>query len=237
MSIIECNLVKFVFIRIKFETFIEKISMILHKTNFLMRALYPDFIWHKDKQEKNIYLTFDDGPIPEITEFVLDTLAQYKAKATFFCIGDNIRKHPDIFQKVINAGHSIGNHTYHHLRGWNTKKETYLANVKQCDAEIGSKLKQGTKEKKLFRPPHGRIKGSQYRALLNEYDIIMWDVLTGDYDADLSPEKVLSKTLQHTENGSIVLFHDSIKANKNMSFALPRFLEYFSEREFRFQSI
>lgn len=202
-----------------------------------MRALYPDFIWRKDRQEKNIYLTFDDGPIPEITEFVLHTLAQYNAKATFFCIGDNIRKHPDIFQKVINAGHSIGNHTFNHLRGWKTDKETYLANVKQCDAEISNKIEHSTQRKRLFRPPHGRIKRSQAKVLLPEYDIIMWDVLTADYDAGLSPDRVLAKALQYTENGSIVLFHDSIKANKNMSFALPRFLEYFSEREFSFQSI
>jgi peptidoglycan/xylan/chitin deacetylase (PgdA/CDA1 family) len=211
--------------------------MILHKTNFLMRALYPDFIWRKDKQDKTIYLTFDDGPIPEITEFVLETLAQFNAKATFFCIGDNIRKHPDIFEKVINDGHTIGNHTYNHLRGWATDDEEYLANVKQCDAEISSKVKSVNGSKKLFRPPHGRIKRGQARVLLPDYDIIMWDVLTADYDASLSAERVLAKALQYTENGSIVLFHDSIKANKNMSFALPRFLEYFSEQEFRFQSI
>ncbi|WP_460473992.1 polysaccharide deacetylase family protein [Emticicia fontis] len=211
--------------------------MILHKTNFLMRALYPDFVWRKDKQEKNIYLTFDDGPIPEITEFVLETLAQFKAKATFFCIGDNIRKHPHIFKKVIADGHTIGNHTYNHLRGWATEDAVYLANVKQCDAEISNQIRWDGKSKKLFRPPHGRVKRSQTRVLLPDYDIIMWDVLTADYDASLSPDTVLAKALKYTENGSIVLFHDSIKANKNMSFALPRFLEYFSEREFRFQTI
>jgi peptidoglycan/xylan/chitin deacetylase (PgdA/CDA1 family) len=211
--------------------------MILHKTNFLMRALYPDFIWRKDKQEKTIYLTFDDGPIPDVTEFVLETLARFDAKATFFCIGDNIRKHPHIFEKIIDGGHTIGNHTYNHLRGWATEDEEYLANVKQCDAEISSKLKWAGNRKKLFRPPHGRVKRSQAKGLLTEYEVIMWDVLTADYEASLSPERVLAKALQYTENGSIVLFHDSIKANKNMSFALPRLLEYFSEREFRFQSI
>jgi peptidoglycan/xylan/chitin deacetylase (PgdA/CDA1 family) len=211
--------------------------MLIHKTNFLMRALYPDFIWRKDRQEKTIYLTFDDGPIPEITEFVLETLAQYKAKATFFCIGDNIRKHPDIFEKVISGGHSIGNHTYNHLRGWDTDDSVYMANVTQCDTEIGNRVKWEKSTRKLFRPPHGRIKRSQARVLLPDYDIIMWDVLTADYAADLSPARVLAKTLQYTGNGSIVLFHDSIKANKNMSFALPKVLEYFSERDFRFQSI
>ena len=211
--------------------------MTLHKTNFLMRAVYPDFIWRKNRAEKNIYLTFDDGPIPEITEFVLETLLRFDAKATFFCIGDNIRKHPDIFGKVIQDGHSIGNHTYNHLRGWDTEDSEYLDNVKQCDTEISNKIEWNNNSKKLFRPPHGRIKRSQASVLLPEYDIIMWDVLTADYDAAISPAKVLAKTLQYTENGSIVLFHDSIKANKSMSFALPRVLEYFSEREFRFQSI
>ena len=208
--------------------------MIIHKTNFLMRGLYPDFIWRKKTKEKNIYLTFDDGPIPEITEFVLETLAAFNAKATFFCIGDNIRKHPDIFDKVIAEGHSVGNHTFNHLRGWDTADEEYLDNVKQCDALISSQVKQRA-GKKLFRPPHGRIKRSQARVLLPEYDIIMWDVLTADYAAKMTPERVLAKSIQYTEAGSIVLFHDSIKAHKNMSFVLPRFLEHFSEREFRFE--
>ncbi|MBA4848806.1 polysaccharide deacetylase family protein [Emticicia sp. BO119] len=211
--------------------------MILHKTNFLMRALYPDFVWRKDRQEKTIYLTFDDGPVPEITEFVLETLGRFNAKATFFCIGDNIRKHPFIFEKVINEGHTVGNHTFNHLKGWDTRNEEYLSNIKQCDTEISNKIIQAQNSKKLFRPPYGRIKRSQVRDLLPEYDIIMWDVLTADYDAHLLPETVLTKALKYTENGSIVVFHDSIKANKNMSFVLPRFLEYFSEREFRFQSI
>ncbi|WP_259016836.1 polysaccharide deacetylase family protein [Emticicia fluvialis] len=211
--------------------------MFIHKTNFLMRAMYPDFIWRKKTQEKKIYLTFDDGPIPGITEFVLETLAAYNARATFFCIGDNIRKHPLVFDKVIAGGHSVGNHTFNHLRGWDTATEAYLDNVKQCDALISSQARLMLPGKKLFRPPHGRIRRSQARALLPEYDIVMWDVLTADYAADIAPEKVLAKTLQYTEAGSIVLFHDSIKANKNMSFALPRFLAYFSEKGFRFECI
>ncbi|WP_337042422.1 polysaccharide deacetylase family protein [Emticicia sp. 17c] len=210
--------------------------MILHKTNFLMRALYPDFVWRKPDTDKHIYLTFDDGPIPEITEFVLDTLGQFKAKATFFCIGDNIGKHPDIFAKVVQEGHAIGNHTFNHLRGWNTEDATYLQNVKQCEMAISKVIKTTPQKKKLFRPPHGRIKRSQARSLLPEYDIVMWDVLTADYDASLTPETVLSKTIKYTEGGSIVLFHDSIKANKNMSYALPRFLEHFSEKGFDFQT-
>ncbi len=202
-----------------------------------MRAMYPDFIWRKKTQEKKIYLTFDDGPIPEVTEFVLETLATFNARATFFCIGDNIRKHPFVFDKVIAGGHSVGNHTFNHLRGWDTANEVYLDNVEQCDTLISSQARMMLPGKKLFRPPHGRIRRSQAKALLPEYDIVMWDVLTADYAADITPEKVLAKSLQYTEAGSIVLFHDSIKANKNMSFALPRFLAYFSEKGFRFECI
>jgi peptidoglycan-N-acetylglucosamine deacetylase len=207
--------------------------MFLHKTNFLMRALYPNFIWRKPTQEKVIYLTFDDGPIPEITEFVLETLAKYNAKATFFCIGDNIQKHPNIFQKVINDGHSIGNHTFNHLKGWATDDEIYFENILQCKDEMASR---GV-ETNLFRPPYGRVKRSQANEISVDYQIVMWDVLSGDFSLNLSSKTVLEKTLKHTENGSIVLFHDSVKANKNMSYALPRFLAHFSEKGFRFERL
>ncbi len=207
--------------------------MFLHKTNFLMRALYPQFVWRKPSDEKKIYLTFDDGPIPEITEFVLETLEKYQAKATFFCIGDNINKNPGIFRKVIGAGHSVGNHTFNHLRGWATDDVTYFENSVRCKTEIE---KFGI-ETKLFRPPYGRIKRSQARSLLPNHEIIMWDVLSGDFSQNLSPETVLKKTIKHTEAGSIVLFHDSIKANKRMAYALPRFLEHFSSQEFQFSRL
>lgn len=198
-----------------------------------MRALYPNFIWRKSTQEKTIYLTFDDGPIPDVTEFVLETLATYHAKATFFCIGNNIQKHPDIFQKVINGGHGIGNHTFNHLRGWATDDDIYFENIAQCKDEI---LNRGAVTN-LFRPPYGRIKRSQASKVSADYQIIMWDVLSGDFSQKLSPKTVLEKTLRHTEAGSIVLFHDSIKANENMSYALPRFLEHFSEKGFRFEHL
>lgn len=207
--------------------------MFLHKTNFLMRALYPDFIWHKSPLEKKIYLTFDDGPIPEITEFVLETLAIYDAKATFFCIGDNIRKHQAIFKKLHDEGHSVGNHTFNHLKGWNTDDVTYLENVVLCSEEIKKEKHQTT----LFRPPYGRIKRSQAKSLLPDYEIVMWDVLSGDFSQKLSPEIVLQKTIRYTNAGSIVLFHDSIKAYKNMSYSLPRFLSHFSEKGFQFAKL
>jgi peptidoglycan/xylan/chitin deacetylase (PgdA/CDA1 family) len=207
--------------------------MFLHKTNFLMRALYPNFVWRKSSFEKKIYLTFDDGPIPEITEFVLETLEKYNAYATFFCIGYNISKNPAIFQKILDNGHSVGNHTFNHLRGWSTDDVTYLQNVVKCQAEI----KRNGYDTKLFRPPYGRIKRKQASSLLTDYEIVMWDVLSGDFSQNLSPETVLHKTIKHTVAGSIVLFHDSIKANSNMSYSLPRLLEHFSSQGFQFSKL
>lgn len=204
-----------------------------------MRAIYPDFIWRMSSDEKAIYLTFDDGPIPEITEFVLEELAKYKAKATFFCIGGNIEKHPDIFQQIVNQGHSIGNHTFNHLRGWNTEDEVYIENFWKCEKEIYQQIPNLKSEIRnpLFRPPYGRIKRNQYQEIIKSHEIIMWDVLSGDYDQSISQERVLNKSIQHTESGSIVLFHDSIKASKNMLFALPRYLEYFSEKGYSFKTL
>lgn len=198
-----------------------------------MRALYPNFVWRKPSDEKKIYLTFDDGPIPEVTEFVLETLGKYQAKATFFCIGDNISKNPSIFQQILKDGHSVGNHTFNHLRGWATEDVAYLENVVKCQTEI----QKNGHHTKLFRPPYGRIKLKQANALLPDYEIVMWDVLSGDFSQNLSPEIVLKKTIKHTEAGSIILFHDSIKANERMSYALPRFLEHFSTQGFQFSKL
>ena len=223
--------------------------MFIHKTNFLMRALYPDFIWKIPTREKEIFLTFDDGPIPEITEFVLEQLNKYHAKATFFCIGGNIEKYPNVFQKIVNQQHTIGNHTFNHLRGWDTEDDSYINNFKKCEdiivercsiLDVGDTTienRQSNIKHRKFRPPFGRIKRSQAKEILKSHEIVMWDVLTGDYDQNFSKERVLSKALQHTEQGSIVLFHDSIKASKNMMYALPILLEHFSERGFTFKSL
>jgi peptidoglycan/xylan/chitin deacetylase (PgdA/CDA1 family) len=223
--------------------------MFIHKTNFLMQALYPNFIWRLPTAKKEIFLTFDDGPIQEVTEFVLEELEKYQAKATFFCIGGNIEKYPNIFQKVVNQQHTIGNHTFNHLKGWDTEDKIYIDNFKKCEEIIedrfsmfdvrNSEFEHQTSniEHRKFRPPFGRIKRSQAKEILKSHEIVMWDVLTGDYDQSLSKERVLSKALQHTEQGSIVLFHDSIKASKNMMYALPRVLEHFSERGFIFKAI
>ncbi len=211
-----------------------------------MRFIYPQFVWRKS-QKNTIYLTFDDGPIPEVTEFVLAQLKRFEAKATFFCIGGNIEKNPTIFKQIIEDKHGIGNHTFNHLNGWKTEDEIYLKNVEKCQSTIVSKQSTVFKpeipnpksqiKKSLFRPPYGRIKQSQAKVLLENYEIIMWDVLTGDYSTEISPENCLKKALKYTESGSIVLFHDSIKASKNIMYALPRFLEHFAERGFSFESL
>ncbi|HCN82076.1 MAG TPA: polysaccharide deacetylase family protein, partial [Sphingobacteriaceae bacterium] len=177
--------------------------MYLVKSPFWLQLLYPALTWHKSRMNKCIYLTFDDGPIPDVTPFVLETLKTFGTKATFFCIGDNVRKHPGIFEQVVNEGHHLGNHTFNHLRGWDTPDDIYLNNVKQCADLVRTNL---------FRPPYGRAKKSQYSALHPDYSIIMWDVLSGDFDTELKPEKCLQNVLKHTGNGSIVVFHDSIKA-------------------------
>ena len=203
-----------------------------------MRAMYPDFLWRVKTDEKVIYLTFDDGPIPEITEFVLETLENYQAQATFFCIGNNIEKYPNIFQQVVNQGHIIGNHTFNHLKGWNTEDDVYIENFKKCnDVLLLPNIKCRTSNIEYFRPPYGRIKKNQAQEILKTHEIIMWDVLSGDYDQSIQKETVLKKSIQYSEAGSIVLFHDSIKASKNMMYTLPRFLEHFSNEGFIFKKL
>ncbi len=203
-----------------------------------MRALYPDFLWRVETNEKVIYLTFDDGPIPEITEIVLEELKKYQAKATFFCIGDNIQKHSKVFQQVVNQGHTVGNHTFNHLKGWNTADDIYINNFVKCkDILCQSNIEYQPPNIEYFRPPYGRIKKSQAVEILKTHEIIMWDVLSGDYDQSISKETILKKSIQYSETGSIVLFHDSIKASKNMMYVLPRFLDYFSEQGFTFKQL
>jgi peptidoglycan/xylan/chitin deacetylase (PgdA/CDA1 family) len=201
------------------------------------KVLYPQLTWSKYSAEKVIYLTFDDGSVPDYTEWVLSQLAVYQAKATFFCVGDNIRKHPKIFQKVLESGHSVGNHTFNHLNGWKTEKEKYIQNVVECQEIMSKHLSYSSTQKPLFRPPYGRITKEQIKVLLPHYEIIMWDVLSGDYSKEISPEICLKKSIQHTENGSIVVFHDSPKAAKNLHYALPRFLEYFLEKGYSFKGL
>lgn len=203
----------------------------IHKTPRLLKWFYPSLTWHIPTKEKIVYLTFDDGPIPEVTDFVLDTLKRYGAKATFFCVGDNIRKYPSVFQRVINEGHKIGNHTFNHLKGWNTSDDTYMENVKMCEDAIGDCTSH------LFRPPYGRIKVSQIRKLKKNYKIIMWDVLSADYEKFLSKENCLNGSIRATRSGSIVLFHDHLKTFDKIQYVLPRYMEHFHNQGYRFASI
>ncbi len=205
--------------------------MYWHKTPPLLQKLYPTFTWQKPEIGKKIYLTFDDGPIPGLTEWVLDQLAQYQVKATFFCVGDNIRKHPEVFSWVRTQGHAIGNHTFNHQNGWKTPHEEYIRNVQFCQKFIGT-------ETKLFRPPYGRITKKQAKQLQQAgYEIIMWDVLSGDFDRKLSPEKCLKKSIAATKAGSIVVFHDNSKAEERLTHTLPRYIEHFLEKGFGFEKL
>lgn len=204
---------------------------------------YPSLRWKILNQDKIIYLTFDDGPIPGVTDFVLQQLRVFDAKATFFCVGENIKKNADHFLKIVISGHAYGNHTYNHVNGWNTNDQKYLDNVRQCQQEINH-LQQArpdvfpdTTKRPLFRPPYGKIKRSQINSLIGEFDIIMWNVLTGDFDKKQTPENCLKEAIKYTSAGSIVIFHDSIKAEENLSYALPRFLEYFTNKGYRFESL
>jgi peptidoglycan/xylan/chitin deacetylase (PgdA/CDA1 family) len=175
--------------------------------------------------EKKIYLTFDDGPVPSITPWVLDVLKQEKINATFFCVGENVSKNTAIYQRILDENHAVGNHTYNHLKGWNTHGNQYVRNVIKC-AEVV--------ESKLFRPPYGRIKKSQLALITKQYSVIMWDVLSGDYDKNTSPEQCLKNVTSNVRNGSVIVFHDSFKAQKNMEYALPKFILYAKKQGFVF---
>ncbi|WP_017732900.1 polysaccharide deacetylase family protein [Nafulsella turpanensis] len=208
--------------------------MYLHFTPAPVQWAFPRYTWHRSRTAKTIYLTFDDGPVPEVTPFVLDVLEQFNAKATFFCVGDNVRKHPEILNRALAAGHQVGNHTFNHLKGSKTGKDEYLLNVQQCTDEIKS---AGGTSPGLFRPPYGRIRKEQAKALLPHYEMIMWDVLSADYDQSLSAESCLRKSIRYTKNGSIVVFHDNPKAFGNLSLVLPRYLQHFTNLGYAFQSL
>ena len=207
------------------------------KTPRILERLFSSYTWRFDTDRKEIFLTFDDGPTPEITPFVLKQLKQYNAKATFFCIGKNIENHPEIFHQILSEKHSVGNHTQNHLNGWKTKNINYLESVLKCE-DVISNLADKTKESKLFRPPYGRIKKSQAKEILKRgYRIIMWNVLSADFDKSISKEKCLENVLKNTKKGGIIVFHDSLKASEKLQFVLPKVLEEFSKKGFSFKGI
>ena len=202
--------------------------MYLVKTPRLIQNLLPTFTWRIPTEEKVLYLTFDDGPIPEVTPWVLDTLRQFNAKATFFCVGDNVKKNPSVFQQVLAEGHAVGNHTFNHLNGWDSENISFFHNVRHCAKLVKSSL---------FRPPYGRLTPKQTQFLTRHYQIVMWDVLSGDFDQTISKEDCLSNVMASTKRGSIIVFHDSQKAAERMMYTLPRFLEHFVAKGYRFESL
>ena len=202
-----------------------------------MMRFFSKYTWCFSRDVKEIYLTFDDGPTPEVTQFVLDELKKYNAKATFFCIGKNILNHPDVFKKIQNLKHTVGNHTHNHLNGWATKNKDYIDNFLQCEHIISKTLDKSTKPK-LFRPPYGKIKKSQAKLILKKgYRIIMWDVLSADFDVATSKEQCLRNVLNNTKNGSIIVFHDSVKASEKLKFVLPKVLKELFDIGFVFKAI
>ena len=202
--------------------------MYLVKTPRFMQTMFPNYTWNVKTDEKIIYLTFDDGPIPEVTPWVLDMLDKYDAKATFFCVGENVEKHPSVFEQVLNAGHAVGNHTYNHLNGWETDILPYFHNVRNCARLVQSSL---------FRPPYGKLTPKQTQFLARHYRIVMWDVLSGDFDQEISKDDCLNNVILSARRGSVIVFHDSLKAESRMKYALPRVLEHFTAKGYRFESL
>ncbi len=220
--------------------------MFIEQPNTILKKMYPSALWRMDPEEKAIYLTFDDGPIPEVTPWVLDKLDQFGVKATFFMVGDNVRKHPDIFRMVVERGHGIGNHTMHHIKFFDRNTLRYMDDVREADQimidnlpdkEHFSLSKNG-KQSRLFRPPHGFLNHYQYKKLQwAGYKIVMWDLVTRDYSYKLRPPQVLSNVLRYTRNGSIITFHDSLRSWKggNLQYALSHALWFFKEEGYEFK--
>ncbi len=216
------------------------------KTPKLFKFLFRNWVWSFSKKEKIIYLTFDDGPTPEITQWILNQLNKYNAKATFFCIGKNIVKYPEIYTKIVKAEHAIGNHTYNHLNGWKTTTEKYLEDINLAQEAISkySKFKiqnpvlSVVEASKLFRPPYGKLTLSQSKKIRKKgYKIIMWNVLSADFDPSITKKECLENVIKNVSNGSIIVFHDSVKASEKLKYVLPKIIEYYSEKGFVFKSI
>ena len=201
--------------------------MFIEQPPWFYRALFPGVIWRIPAKKKCVYLTFDDGPIPEVTPWVLDILDKYDVKATFFCVGDNVRKHPDIYQMVLDRGHRVGNHTFNHIQGIRFWTKNYLANVEKAAEYIKSDL---------FRPPHGHMRFPQVVGLRRHYRIIMWDVVTRDYSKWMTAEDVVNNVKRYARNGSIITFHDSLKSIEKLKTALPQAIEWLMEQGYEFKT-
>jgi len=194
----------------------------LHYSPSWVKKVFPARLWEYPSAQKSIYLTFDDGPIPEVTPWVLDVLEQYNVKASFFCVGNNVQKYPFLLEKIHQQGHTVGNHTCNHKNGFNTATQEYFQDFLRTQNLLNELLPYQTP---YFRPPYGRLTFSQAKQISKTHKIVMWSVLSGDFDTALSGETVLQKTLQYTKTGSIVVFHDSLKAFPRLEYALPRYIE------------
>ncbi len=201
--------------------------MIIEQPAIWLRWLYPHALWRMDKHDRSVYLTFDDGPIPESTPFILETLANFGAKATFFMVGENVERHPELYQRIIDEGHRVGNHTYNHMGGAKHTIKTYTENAKKASELIHSNL---------FRPPHGWMRISQYAWLSRQYKVVMWDLVTRDYSKWMTAEDVLNNVKRYARNGSIITFHDSLKSIDKLHFALPQALEWLKEQGYEFKT-
>jgi len=202
----------------------------LHRYPKFFDRLYPNRVWRKKEKEKVIYLTFDDGPEPQITNWIIDLLGQYDIKATFFCVGENLSRYPEVKSKMLDAGHQLANHTHNHNNGRKTDWDTYRKSIQSCESQIGE-----IHSKKLFRPPYGKLSKAFGKRIAQEYEIIMWTVLSGDFDSKLTQEGVLKNTIRSTKSGSIVVFHDNIKCLEKNQWVLPRYLESMLEQGYKFE--
>lgn len=202
--------------------------MFIEQPPLFYRILFPECVWRLHRKRKCVYLTFDDGPIPEVTPWVLDTLDQYGVKATFFCVGDNVRRNPELFEEIKRRGHNVGNHTMNHLQGIKVTSQRYLRNVLEAHRYINSPL---------FRPPHGLLRWVQASILREQFTIVMYDLVTRDYSNKLSGEDVLNNVKRYARKGSIIVFHDSLKAEKNLKYALPRAIEWLKSKGYTFELI
>jgi peptidoglycan/xylan/chitin deacetylase (PgdA/CDA1 family) len=200
--------------------------MIIEQPAVYLRWLYPKALWRMDRRERSVYLTFDDGPIPESTPFILDILRRYGIKATFFMVGDNVRKYPDLFERIKADGHLVGNHTHNHISGFRHSIKEYMFNVEKANAYIRSRF---------FRPPHGWMRLSQYAWLSRRFKVVMWDVVTRDYSKWMTADDIINNVKRYTRNGSIITFHDSLKAIGKLEIALPHSIEWLMEQGYTFK--
>ena len=200
--------------------------MIIEQPAVYLRWLYPKALWRMDRRERAVYLTFDDGPIPESTPFILDILRRFGVRATFFVVGDNVRKYPDLFQQIIDEGHLVGNHTHNHISGFRHTVRDYMFNVEKANAYIRSHF---------FRPPHGWMRLAQYAWLSRRYKVVMWDVVTRDYSKWMTPDDIVNNVKRYVRNGSIITFHDSLKAIDKLHTALPQSLQWLTEQAYAFK--